>query len=373
MEKITFSSIEKIEVDQVKGDLYIRTWDDAEIQIIYNEAKKFETDDDGGILTLEADDSILISAPHTVVLMLEEIRGNCNVFGKFDQINIEKIGGNLEISQGRDVQVEVIGGNCVLGAIDGRMSVEKVGGNLRAQSLLGNFSFEKVGGNLHLNGTLSNFSCSVGGNANVNCDSLTGNENEIHAGGNLKMNLQPEMNFVLSARAGAQLRIKLGHMEEKGLSRSVEKTFGSGGSLLTLKAGGNLKLTDQEPIVDQPFQPKPFDDEAWAELEQRVETHLRSGSDVDLSYFLNLEKEINREITEKTKFAQERIQAAMEKMNKKFQAFTPEAGFTHTINLKKDKPAGVSDEERMMILQMLQDKKITAEEADQLLQILEDV
>jgi len=63
----------------------------------------------------------------------------------------------------------------------------------------------------------------------------------------------------------------------------------------------------------------------------------------------------------------------MKKMNKKFPTFNPEMGFAGTVSEKQNKPTGVSDEERMMILKMLQDKKITAEEADHLLQILEEV
>ncbi len=371
MEKITFNNIQKMEVDKVKGNLYIRTWDSEDVHILYNPDKKFEAVT-SGTLVVEADDSILISAPKNVVLVLQEIRGNCTVFGKFDQLTIEKVGGNLEISEGQDIKVEVVGGNCVLGTIDGSMVVEKVGGNLLAQSLLGTVLFEKVGGNLYLNGRLSNFSCTVGGNAKVICDSLIGTENEIRAGGNIKMSLQPEMNFVLKARAGAQLNIKLGQNEDKGLSRSIEKTYGTGGPTLLLKAGGNLKLSDHEQIAKKDYQPKPFDDEAWADLEERVENSLGSNAMFDLSYFSNLEKEINEEVTEKTKYAQERIQAAMEKMNIKFQAFNPEVVFSGKVNRKQDKPTGVSDEERMMILKMLQDKKITAEEADHLLQILDE-
>ena len=93
----------------------------------------------------------------------------------------------------------------------------------------------------------------------------------------------------------------------------------------------------------------------------------------DLSYFMNLEKEINEEVNQKTKFAQDRIQAAMAKMNKKFQGFNFDSGFEGTVAKKQNKTEGVSEEERMMILKMLQDKKITAEEADHLLQILDEV
>jgi hypothetical protein len=295
------------------------------------------------------------------------------VYGEFDHLIIEKVGGNLEISDAQDVQVEVVGGNCALGVINGHVNVEKVGGNLHAYSVFGAGLFEKIGGNLYIKGTLSNISCDVGGNATIICDSLVYSENKVRAGGNIKMSIQPGMDFDLTAAAGAQLNIKVDQVEEKVLTRSIKKTFGSGGPKLSLKSGGNLKLTDREPLTQKDYQPKPFDDESWSIMEEHVEKNLGSNTMFDLSYFMNLEKEINEEVTEKTKFAQERIQAAMAKMNKKFQGFNLESGFGGEVTQKQEKAAGVSEEERMMILKMLQDKKITAEEADHLLQILDEV
>jgi DUF4097 and DUF4098 domain-containing protein YvlB len=114
----------------------------------------------------------LISAPKSVKLLLEEIRGNCSVYGEFDHLIIEKVGGNLEISDAQDVQVEVVGGNCALGVINGHVNVEKVGGNLHAYSVFGAGLFEKIGGNLYIKGTLSNISCDVGGNATITRNGL---------------------------------------------------------------------------------------------------------------------------------------------------------------------------------------------------------
>ncbi|MAT43908.1 MAG: hypothetical protein CL609_16355 [Anaerolineaceae bacterium] len=373
MEKITFSSIQSIKIEKVKGNLYIRTWENAEVQIIYNPAKRFDANDNDGLLTLEAEDSILISAPKSIKSIVEEVRGNCSVYGEFDHFIIEKVGGNLEISHAQDINVEVVGGNCILGVINGNVNVEKVGGNLHAFSVLGDGLFEKIGGNLYIKGTLSNISCDVGGNATIICDSLAYSENKVRAGGNIKMSMQPETDFDLTAAAGAQLNIKVGQVEEKVLTRTIKKTFGAGGPKLSLKAGGNLKLTDRESLTEKEYQPKPFDDEAWSALEERVENNLGSNAMFDLSYFMNLEKEINEEVNQKTKFAQERIQAAMAKMNKKFQGFNFDSGFEGTVAKKQNKTEGVSEEERMMILKMLQDKKITAEEADHLLQILDEV
>jgi hypothetical protein len=77
--------------------------------------------------------------------------------------------------------------------------------------------------------------------------------------------------------------------------------------------------------------------------------------------------------------ADEKIQKAMEKMERKF-SFKEELGIPRPPRPPRppvepqhggSKSSPISTEEKMMILHMLQDKKITAEEADRLLRALE--
>ena len=107
-------------------------------------------------------------------------------------------------------------------------------------------------------------------------------------------------------------------------------------------------------------------------------------SGFDFSDLFDIDGEIGERIREKTQMADEKIQRAMEKMEKKF-SFREEFGSIPrppkpprpsstpfpSESKSAAKTSSATTEERMMVLQMLQDKKISAEEADRILRALE--
>jgi len=376
MEKMTYSSVKNIVIEKVKKNLFIRPWDKDEVEIKYSQGDNTDIDHGGDHLEIRSEKSLLISVPEGVMLSIETVGGNCVLYGRLGVLNIEKIGGNLEVNDAEVLNVNYVGGNCAFGPITSVISIERVGGNLHVQNANGSFKVEKVGGNLSANGALSDFSCSVGGNAKLNCTEVSGSAVYIRAGGNIKMKVQQGANFDLVTKSGGFSNIKLGTLDVKGVTKRIEERIGLGGSLLTLKAGGNVKISDIESVELPGFEAKPFDQEAWETLEKRVENNDMVDFAFNFSNIFNLEKDINEEVQEKIKYAEERIKAAREKMEQKYNIYpggaSPSASYEFDLQSKETPVKNtVSDEERMMILQMLQEKKISAEEADRLLTVLE--
>ena len=122
------------------------------------------------------------------------------------------------------------------------------------------------------------------------------------------------------------------------------------------------------------------DDAYVDEIEQKFKTRALQTSGFDFSDLFDINSEIGEEIIEKTHMADKKIQSAMEKMERKF-SFKEEFGNIPRPTRPQRPPvdaqpgvmksAPISREEKIMILKMLQDGKISAEEADRLLRALE--
>lgn len=107
------------------------------------------------------------------------------------------------------------------------------------------------------------------------------------------------------------------------------------------------------------------------------ETHMENVSHVSVSTpgrgaESDISERIRRKIQQATDRADRKIRRAQEKLNR-YQFDESRWKYNSGAEASSTAPAGasVSEEERLMILRMLQEKKITSEEADKLLSALE--
>jgi hypothetical protein len=196
-----------------------------------------------------------------------------------------------------------------------------------------------------------------------------------------------------------------------------ELTLGDGRTEMRLACSGNISLSVQSGGFGSAENESQFDAEVAgmsAEFSQQISRQIESQIEAQMESItrqLNeqmsyLSSTINNtgltpEETEKimerareeseraTERAQERIRLAQEKMERKLEAARRRAEMKAEAAQRKSQPYGrsswnvqwsapqaapvepVSDEERLMILKMLEQKKITPEEAEQLLASLE--
>ena len=137
-----------------------------------------------------------------------------------------------------------------------------------------------------------------------------------------------------------------------------------------------INAKSQDVLSDIHFMPS--DDLSWNELERKIESKQNIFDTFSIPDLDFLDHHFEDEIVMKTQVIESRIQKAMEKLDKKFlnnlDVFT-NLGAHQKSEFSEQQPKQVknqvSNEEKMMILKMLQDKKITAEEADKLLNTLE--
>jgi hypothetical protein len=159
------------------------------------------------------------------------------------------------------------------------------------------------------------------------------------------------------------------HVEWPGLEENTDETervvtLGNGAAKIVLSAGGDIRLTNQANAGESAeefgnFAGLNFD---WSGFGERISRHVEQTT----------ARAVKRAV-EATRRAERHVERQARRWTGKATLgqswdFGPR-GVTPSSGVPKPEP--VSDEERMAILKMLQDKKITSEQAEQLLKALE--
>lgn len=378
METSTFKEVNTITIN-CKKSVLVRGWENNQVEVRYPGNRECDFNLDNGILDIVAKSYLIVSVPKNIQFVIERIYGNLETVGDLGKILIENVSGNCSIQSAESLTIENVSGNCKLGYITTNANIRNVGGNLSFIVENGMMEIHGVGGNLSGKADSICLSTSVGGNLKIMTNRFDGIENQLRAGGSIKLNVIDLDNTVVNARAGGIASINYQDASEKFTNGKFEKKFGSAEKAIQLKAGGNIKISDEEADfeINQNF--GSADDDYVNEIEHKFETRALQSSGFDFSDLFDIDGEIGEKIREKTQMADEKIQKAMEKMERKF-SFKEEFGMPRPPRPPRPpvepqprgpKSSPISSEEKMMILHMLQDKKITAEEADRLLRALE--
>lgn len=349
--------------------------------------------------------SCILAVPSQSSLLIEKAMGSVKVSGIKNQVQIEKVLGNLVLLDLTTAVVEKVGGNFSVRQATGGLQVEKVAGNLtvddaasfqgekvggscRVKNITGCFYVGKAGGKFigesideftgdtNIGGSFTAQDIQILGNLNVGgkiklINAAFGNDLSLKAGGSIDLSFdqnQQDTNFKMHSGDHKIKIVSQGEVMEQR-SGSYDHQIGQGNIAVTLAAGGSVTLRDQpegeEEILSDLNGQFEFKESAFSEMIQdRIDSATKMAEAKIKSAEIRLEQirerlEKNRHFDFDLDFgkAKEHIQ-------------TPEFPMPPVIRPVGKK--GASDEERLMILQMLQDKKISVEDAETLFKALEE-
>ena len=337
------------------------------------------------------------------------------------KLSIEKVGSSATLRDVGEVAIGSVGSQLIAKRIRGDLSIgTQVGGNAVVRDVDGQILVKSVGGNLHLRDVSGGITAEIGGNATVEFSPVSWQAYGVNSGGNLRCHIPDDANAKFEITSGARdIRIKTSNISEKWEEGEYTFILGEGAASIKLAAGGTVNITARE--IDfkdvEDFEvdfgeeigsmAEEIAEQATRQIEAQLEM-LESNLNVHLSGLATslgtagLAEEKARELEERLEQARERaaqraeaaaqrvqhkielkIAAAQRKAERKTRASAARAArkaresrgdryFSVLSSPPPPKPADpVSDQERMMILQMLQDKKIDVEQAEKLLSALE--
>ena len=338
-----------------------------------------------------------------------------------DELSIKKIGSSALVQDAGDTDLEVVGNQLVAKRVRGDLKVRQIGSSVIARDIDGQVAFDNIGGTLHLRDVNGGIHATLGGSATIDFSPVSWQAYKIQAAGNIRCQIPDDTNAKININCGAQsIRIHTSEQKETIKEGSYTLTMGDGDASVKLTAGGSVNIVSQRTgtgdvdsfefdfgsefgsLADEIAEQTTQQIEAQMELlEEQLSTQL-AGLSASLGSS-GMSEERMRELQERLERAKERAEAraaiasqrAQEKLERKIAAAQrraerkaraaaarearkqrqrsqyAEPNIIIKSPIRPERREPVSEDERMMILQMLQDNKISVEQAETLLSALE--
>jgi hypothetical protein len=364
-----------VHVGEVSGDLILRGLDGTvTVETVHGECL---LQSGGAALSIKALHGDLTAEGVSGTLSANDVHADVRLGNVDGGVVLGSVRGDVRARiVNSSLQMGRVGGDVRLREIQGEVSLEEGNGDFKGTDLRGGMNVQRVKGMLTLKSTLTpglTYRARADGDIVVRCPEGTSAQ------------------FTLEAKGG--LRATLPEMEEASAERIVGRS-GDGEAQVEFSAGGelSLKIRGQRERFEMPFD---FGPDIAAEIEAQI-TETLGALDFDAIARREIEKatrkaerEIEkaslrvergrREAEEQMRRAQERAARAARRAHERFShrglfgEGGPFGGATHTFKFERGRPPKpkVSEEEQLAILKMVQEGKITIEEAEQLLKALE--
>ena len=402
---------------EVTGSLQVQGWERHEIAVrAQSESLTVEEKDD--IVEINCTSNCAVRLPLGSIVRVESVQGDARFKLLEDQLTIEKIMGHLSLRSVAESQIEAVHGDLDAKHITGNLSVGRAYGNAYIREVEGSCIIRQVMGNLDLRNVENDVQVSADGNARLRLDSLDGNQYRVQADGNIHCRVPDEASARITLQAGAdEISLHLPNQPRNIKAGRYGLEMAEGLAEMELSAGGNLFLGTQNADtfdgsmedLDGEFDgiaenfSRQISQQIESQIESQMESITRQLNDqmANISNVLGKSRlpiEESQRILERaraeseraTTRAQERMLRAQEKMEAKLEAARRRAElksqaaqrraqatnrrgrvFDWTPQTPQPPKEAVSDEERLLILRMLEQKKISLSEADELLSALE--
>ena len=343
-----------IKIIDIAGDLRITGHDKEEIQA-KTSGDALELSVENEEITLTCDDNLILTLPQNAQIEIISIAGDASFRNLANTLNLANIGGDLVL---RDMGVTEIGqiGNDLVVRRAVSLKIDSIGDDASIRDITGDVTITNIGNDLHLRGVRGNLEATVGDDAVLYIQPQKDANYTLTAGAEILLRLPENADVGLDLTAGDDLSINL-----PGIEASDEKRrkldLGLATATLTFSAGKDFHVTLKA--------------DAWANMADFDSNTPFRGIDIT-SFGNNFAENI-------TKHFDSFPDKFFEKLSHKMDTFpdgkmrrAERKSARHKIRFVGKKPLSpVSDDERLLILKMLEEKKISAADAGKLLSALE--
>ena len=421
-----------VEITNVGGDLRITGWEQNQFVAESDEPDGVRLEQDGDRLRVQASEDVTIRLPQAAQVSVRTVGGDARVIKLTGQtLAIGNVGGDLQLRQIAGANIGVVGGDLKAKHLTADLQVGHVGGDLEAREVAGAFKSGNVGGDLYLVEVGGAIQAIAGGDVTLSVNFKPEQEYSVQSGSDLTCQVAPDASARLSLIAGGDISLHVPGAQVAGNGNRKTVTLGAGAAAVNMRAGGDLSVTgitfDAEALGD--FDEKFGEDIAamaadfGAQIESTIEAQMADfdkqfsermatldfgASPVDAAKIAanarraaervqrasQQQADAARRRAEKEAERAQRIaeaaQRRAEAINRRVHDDPGRKGFFFRAEMGRQPqpprppspprpfapapppPDPVSDEERMMILHMVEQGKISVADAEKLLAALEN-
>jgi ElaB/YqjD/DUF883 family membrane-anchored ribosome-binding protein len=414
MEKQVISTSETPSIKlEVHGDLRLKGFNGLEVIARSVSSNDLVLEKSGDDISIICQSDCTVRVPRASIFNLDACHGNASIKDLDGSLTVRDVHGNLFLHNVASAHIERVRGDLSARHVDGDFNLQVVEGNANVRDVQGDFIVTGgIQGNLSFDEVEGCAAAHADGNISLRLDPLSGQSYEFTAGGNILCRLSEDVSAVVKINKAARMRLKFADVRVSEQDKfPYQHTLGDGGASLTFTADGNVDLVGQGPDWEIPedfyagfagdfkgmvqdfgeqmenqvsAQMEMIENQLNTQLENLTQTFSSTGLPADQAQRMReagdraaararekmqrTQEKIRRKIENAQRRAEQRARSSekcsqpREKRAARFEWSTP-----------KPEPGNepVTDEERLMILKMLEQKKITTEEADQLLAALE--
>lgn len=357
-----------IRIESVSGDLRLVGWDHPEILLKTGDEQALTVQESNDLVTIICREDLSLNVPEGASIHIQSVEGDMSVRNLTGVLDVASINGDVALREVGKVVVGTVESDFSLRGAKGDVLVKSIGGDASLREVDGSINLDSVSDDLAIRGVGGNLNVNVDEDVVVHLDPKPGQEYYVLAGDDILLVLPPDANATLSLH-GDNIRMDWPGVapEEDATSRSV--VLGDGSAKINLNAGGDLLVSSRADAAESAsefgnFAGMMFD---WGDLGR------------------NLGQNISRRAAEAAERAARKAEAAARRterqierqMERQFGKHSGRRGSRFAWSWdpsqmqKAPKADPVTDEERMTILRMLAEKKISSEEAEKLLSALE--
>ena len=328
----------KIMIEFIEGDLSLVGWEGEDI-LLKGDDDKMQFNQNGETVRVSCENDLSLRVPKTASIFVKKIGGDASIRGVMGGIEVQEIEGDLSIRDMDSAEVGTLHSDFSLRGAKGHLSIKSALGDVSIREVDGNVSLESVADDLALRDVRGNVNANVAGDVVLYLNPQAGNVYSVNAGDDILLVMPPKANATLTLNADEiDIEWKGVKNDEDATNRVI--TLGDGSAIITLIAGGDIRVSNRSNAGETAEDFGNF-----------------AGIGMDWSGF---GERISRQVQQATRRAQ-RVNVGVGRWN---WDLSPKG-------VPMPPKPQATDEERMAILKMLQEKKISAEDAEKLLAALE--
>jgi hypothetical protein len=335
----------RVRILSVGGDLRLTGSDTARLEAQAGRRGGLRVKTRDEVVEVLSASGCLVFLPSDCPVEIGTIGGDGRITDMISAVTIGSVGGDLKLRRLGEIAIETAGGDLMAQRVRGRLHVVSLGGDALLDRIEGDVSLDSVGGDLRVRSLVGSIQAAAGGDVALSLAPSAGSRSKVQARGDLTCRIPSDASARILVAGGGSVRIGIGEEQgSEGGSRTV--VLGSGEAELELRSSGDLAVlgaleADTSDLADS--------------ITSQVESALHEA-----------EIEIDAEFGEgsfETREIGEQVRRALDRALRPTRSWSPAAS--------PAEPVVDLSAERALILKMVADGHISAEEAESLFRALE--
>ena len=349
----------KIQLEKIGGDLSVVGWDGADL-LIKSDEDDARVEQTGETVSVSSGSDVSLRLPKGASLAIKFIGGDASIRGVLGGMEIQEMHGDLSIRDAGSISIDTIHADFSLRGAKGDLYIKKAHGDVSIRDVDGNVMLDSVADDLALRGARGNIKVNVGEDVVVYLEPKADGAYAVNAGDDILLVLPKTANATVTMQ-GDEIDVDWPGIDKDEEAAQRVVVLGDGSAQISLSAGGDVRLTNKADAAESADEFGNF-----------------AGLNFDWSGFgERISRQVEQATTRAAKRAEEaarRVERHVERQSRRGRGFNWNwefKGMSKPPTPPEPPSEPIAEEERMTILKMLAEKKITAQQAEELLNALE--